>query len=102
MRVIVLIALCFVALISCTPGGAPFEFYVVIKPEETEGFIRAVFSQLQNLGFDARREPIVCGAAAIRARETLRRSNCLIREFAKRQCQIQAFIPAQWGAPRLM
>lgn len=52
MRVILLIALCFVALISCAPGGAAFEFYVVIKPEETVGFIRAVTSIAKDDGLE--------------------------------------------------
>jgi hypothetical protein len=44
MRVAIFVLLCFAALGACAPGGAAFEFYVVIKPEETAKFIGAVTS----------------------------------------------------------
>jgi hypothetical protein len=42
MKVVILALLSVVALTSCSAGGAAFEFYVVIKPEETAKFIGAV------------------------------------------------------------
>ncbi|HEX5323707.1 MAG TPA: hypothetical protein VFW40_07970 [Capsulimonadaceae bacterium] len=52
MRVAILVLLCFAALVSCAPGGAAVEFYVVIKPEETAKFIGAVTSIAKENGLE--------------------------------------------------
>jgi len=42
MKVIILVLLGFIALTSCSGGGAAFVFYVVTKPDEAAKFIEAV------------------------------------------------------------
>jgi hypothetical protein len=42
MKVFILVLIGVVALTSCSASGAAFEFYVVIKPDETAKFIGAV------------------------------------------------------------
>jgi hypothetical protein len=52
VKVVAFIVLCFIALISCAPGGAAFEFYVVVKPEETGRLIGAVTSIAKEDGLE--------------------------------------------------
>jgi hypothetical protein len=42
MRTVFFVLLCLATLVSCAPGPAVFQFYVVIEPTETGKFIGAV------------------------------------------------------------
>jgi hypothetical protein len=44
--------LCLAALASCAPSGTAFEFYVVIKPDETSKFIGAITSIAKEDGLE--------------------------------------------------
>jgi hypothetical protein len=44
MKVLLLVLMGAAALSSCSSGGASFEFFVVIKPNDTEDFVRTVQS----------------------------------------------------------
>jgi hypothetical protein len=62
MKVTVLLALCFMVLVSCSKGGAAFQFYVIIKHEETDKFVAAVTSIAKEDGLEfasARPDPIL-------------------------------------------
>ena len=54
------------------PHADPAQFTVATEPRlfgseaEAKELGERVFSQIQNLGFDARREPAICGMAALR------------------------------------
>jgi hypothetical protein len=52
MKSVVLALLCFVTLVSCTPNRAPFQFYVVIKPDETAMFIGAITAIAKDDGLE--------------------------------------------------
>lgn len=52
MKVAILVLLCVSVLVSCVPGGAAFEFYVVIKPGDTAKFIGAVTSIAKENGLE--------------------------------------------------
>lgn len=52
MKVAVLLALCFVVLVSCAQGGTAFQFYVVIKPDEAGKFVAAVTSIAKEDGLE--------------------------------------------------
>jgi hypothetical protein len=50
MKITFLALLCFVTLVSCAPGPAAFQFYVVIKPGETGKLIGAITSLANDNG----------------------------------------------------
>lgn len=50
MRVTILAILCLTVLASCAQGGAAFEFYVVLKPNETDRFIGVITSMARDDG----------------------------------------------------
>jgi hypothetical protein len=52
MKVLILILIGVVALPSCSSGGVAVEFYVVIKPDETERFLEAVRVIAKENGLD--------------------------------------------------
>lgn len=52
MRILIPILIGIVALTSCSAGGIAFEFYVVIKPDETEKFIAAVTAIAKAAGLE--------------------------------------------------
>jgi hypothetical protein len=42
MKTAILVLMCFTALVACASNGAAFQFYVVIKPGETERFFHTI------------------------------------------------------------
>jgi len=52
MKFAILVLLSAVVLTSCSTGGAEFEFYVVIKPDETAKFIGAVTTIAKEYGLE--------------------------------------------------
>jgi len=42
MKASILVVMCVVALMACASNGAAFQFYVVIKPGETERFFHTI------------------------------------------------------------
>jgi hypothetical protein len=59
MRKASFILLCLAILVSCAPGPAVFQFYVVIEPRETEKFIGAVKAIAKEDGMETAESRVV-------------------------------------------
>jgi hypothetical protein len=65
MKMLILALIGAVALTACSGGGAEFEFYVVIKPDETEKFIGAVTAIAKENDLETAVSQIVAGSGIV-------------------------------------